>query len=62
MKGVKMLEELLKILDYNGKNTEIRLCIESLMDTNPTQEQEELIYELAGLSYELGKYEGENYE
>jgi hypothetical protein len=54
-----MLQELLNILDFDGSNTELRLCIETLMDTNLTQDQEELIYDLAAFAYQLGKEENE---
>lgn len=49
-----MLQELIKILNYEGNNYEIQECIEDLMNTELSTEQEELIYTLAALAYEQG--------
>ena len=56
---MEILEELIKILDFEGTNNNIRVTIENIIDTNPTQEQAELIYELSAYAYELGRKEND---
>jgi len=52
-----MLDELIKIMNYDGSNPDIQEYIEELQDTELTEQQEELIFEIAALSYEIGKEE-----
>lgn len=59
IKGKNMLQELLDILNYEGNNYDIQECIEDLMETELSIEQEELIYSLSALAYDQGKREGE---
>jgi len=48
-----VLEELQKILDYEGKNPQIRELIMELQDEDLTEDQQELIYELCTSVYEM---------
>ena len=53
-----MLDELIKIMNFDGNNPEIQAYIEALQDTDLTEQQEEFVYEIASYAFEIGKYEG----
>ncbi len=53
-----MLDELIKIMNYDNNNPEIQSYIEMLQDTEITPQQEEIVYEIATFAFEIGKYEG----
>ena len=52
-----LIDELIKILDYDERHPQIRRYLHSLQNTDITEEQKDLIYNIVAMAYDMGRDE-----